>query len=84
MHRPAARLSQRVLHFVLRSQHVWAKRGEALPNPDADQRIHMDWPNNSLVCPAPLAAGGGAVTRLLRAASSQSALVTDCRVSAGG
>lgn len=44
-----------------RVQHVWAKRGEDPPRPEADQRIHMDWPNNSLICPAPMAEGGGVV-----------------------
>lgn len=43
------------------AQHVWAKTGDDPANLDHDQRIHMDWPNNSLICPIPLADGGGTV-----------------------
>ena len=48
--RPQLRLTQ---------SHVWQKVGDP-GDADADQRVHMDYPNNSLLCPAPLSHGGGA------------------------
>eukprot|EP01052_Picozoa_sp_SAG31_P029684 SAG31_NODE_2970_length_4839_cov_2.684810_6_plen_191_part_00 len=62
VHFPQA--TNRLAHVDM--QHVWSKRGPEAgdsPNPDHDQRIHMDYPNNSLICPAPLADGGGKVRR---------------------